>query len=444
MRMDRRALRWITPLGLLAALTVFAAASPVIYPPDSSPKDAADEILVYQNGFCQVFQTFHFDVLDGEALISLPAGAILDTLRLGDLEIVEVRSRDGATPFLPGDEVVIVTIKERIQGRLVAAGDHFAIATGNGTRYVSSEHIVSLEVLSADAPTPGRIQVRLRLAEEDGTYDVVASYILRGVAWHATHDLDVETGKLRTWVTLTGSPGFDVARLTVVSGAPRFILDAPRYGGFESATGRFLALTAADSESDTWSSGSLDEYHEYGLGRPIALPAGVDVRLRLFETEAELDHEIVAHARAWSGDVTPQHEWSFTNPLPEPLPAGTLNFYRDGRFIGQDHLRYLPIDERATLVSGEARDIKVKVTTTCLTPDRDHYEISATNRKTDQAEIRIAFALTDRPVMSHLSSGASQGDDEVSWTLGLKQGETGRVSFELHHYHNNQCPELIP
>jgi len=427
---------WLLCVAALAFLAAFSATATTPHEPAPPTEIAVDELLVYANGFCQVFRSTTLNVVDGEATLDLPASTLVDTLRIDGIRISEVASRDPSQSFLPGDRLRVTTDHGTFTGRVLGFQSYLALDTGNGTRYLDPQAIRSIEVLEAAAPAPGTLQVHIRTDAADGAYEVRVSFILRGLTWHAVHDLDVVNADLHTWAVITGSPGLHVDRLKLVSGSPRFVVADTDSFRLELMSG---ASDTASTENQ-WTPGSLDEYHEYALGRPIDLPVARDVRLTLFDGHVDLRHEIVGYAYSYGGSVSFRHEWTFKNPQSEPLPPGTLGFYKDARFIGQDRLAYLPRSEEATVVSGDALDLKGQVTNTCTGTHSERYDVSVTNRKSERVGLRLHLTLQyqSRLVWSNPTPG--QTGDALDWQLTLEPDETREVHAEARVVGDRPCP----
>lgn len=387
--------------------------------------DPAHELLVYQNGFCQVLQRVKLAVAHGRAELELPNGAFLDTLRILGIDVLEIESREGDGPLSPGDLVVVTTTRGVLQGTVMETSPRLIVLTQNGTQILEYSHVVSIHIVQAGSPEPGRVRVALKVDGPDGVYDVTLSYLLRGIGWHAAHRIDVDASRLQTWITVTGSPGFAVERLTIVSGAPRFVMET---GGHDyHVLNSDAGLMGADA-AGRWSAAALDEYHEYTLDRPIDLPAGREMRLRLFEDRIELSHEYVAHAGLWSGSLVVQHEWTFVNTVSQPLPSGIVSFYRSGRFIGQDSMNYVARDEFVTLVSGEARDLLAAAASRSGCPDQADKQtitLSVTNRKEEATTVRVVLDLPDGSRLESTNPRPqAESRGQAEWRFVLEPGET--------------------
>ncbi len=419
-------------LSLLAfAVTgvVFASATSLMNARTANDRQdvQSDELLVYQNGFCQVFQTLHLQVSSGQASFVLPSGVLLDTLRLAGVDLVQILSHDASEPFAEGDRVRVTTTRDTFDGNVVSLDPYLALATENGTRLIEKSQVVSIELVDAAPIAPGRVRVQVQVDEADGDYEVLANYLLRGLSWSAHHRIEVDSGLFETWIAIAGSPGITTEKLRIVSGSPRFVMSSSSGSVF---AGHYDArMEGLSSDKTDWNAGQLDEYHEYALARPVSIPEGRELRLALFEGQLDLSHANVGRAGLWDGAIAVQHEWTFTNPLDEPLPAGVTSLYRDGRFIGQDRMAYLPRDEETTLVSGSALDIPASMSTRCESTNQRWFEFELTNRKSETIEVRIVLSLPERSVLTTgLVPATYENEGEHAWTFELGPGQTDGAS----------------
>lgn len=414
-------------LVVAASLVASTGFRPLPGPPSAGGSVPTNALVVYENGFSQVHRDLEVDVEGGNATLELPGGALVETLRLVGLDVVEIVSREASATLLPGDRIVVHAGGESVEGRVLSVGERLVVATGNGTRAFAPASVGSVELVDLAGPTPGTVQVRLRVNDSDGRHRVSMDFLLRGLSWHAVHDLETEAGLLRTWATITGSPGLDVASLTLVSGAPRLAFAGPD-ARFAFGNG---VMDGASVAHNDWSAAPFDEYHEYALGRAIELPAGRDLRLLLATNHVDLAHETVVHAERYAGRTPVQHEWSFTNPSGEPLPAGPVSFYTEGRFIGQDALPYLPRGERAVLVSGAALDVQATITTACLDSGHDRVEIAVTNRKASAVDVHIVLRVEPKATIEEASPGAVRSSDGEEWRMHADPDGTAHVEATL-------------
>lgn len=391
-----------------------------------------DEVLIYQNGFCQVIQHLRITVVGGVATIEFPNGIFIETLHLTGIDLLQIDTREVGDQLAPGDHVIIGTVtKERFEGQLVSLGSRIILETDNGTKLIESSQVVSIDLVGAAPLTPGRTHALLHVEGPDGVYNVTASYILRGLSWSAHHRIEVEAQELQTWIKIAGSPGMTVDRLKLVSGAPRFVMWNEPGHFFKYSADAFHGLS--DTTQRQWAAGSLDEYHEYTLNRPIDLLEGREFTLKLFETTLELAHEYAGDVSYYGGDVTIQHRWIFPNKFTQPLPSGVVSFYRDGRFIGQDNLQYLPREEKATLVSGDALDLPASVESHCVDDGTRVFTITVTNRKDDAVEAHLTMGLSYRSRLAESTPRPTVSETNLSWQFTMDAGDawtaTGRLTL---------------
>lgn len=417
----------------LFVLIVGASASTVLpsaAPGRSGPSFFADAVYVYQNGFCQILDTLEIEVKDGKAEIELPDGTIFDTLRIEGVSVYQVVLREDSPTLLPGDRVRLKLADGTMDGKVLELGEFWGIESANGTRYIRADQIRSFEVVDAAPPTPGTTDVTLYVKGGDGPRTIQASYIVRGLSWTPTYEIDVESKRLREWVTLRSPATIEADKLVLVVGAPSMVFQYDYSMRSHAYAG--LAMDGGGGGGPGWEAGSFDHFHEYTLNQSFRFLPGETVRLHFLEGPIDLVKELVAHVGRWTGETNANVEWTFTNRFDQPLAGGTVTFYRAGRIIGQATMPYLPRNDDTRLTSGAERDIVVQTTGTCESSRRWHFDLEVANRDTENHTVFVRFSFYPEEKPADLDPTPTRREpNALIWRLDLAADETTELSGDL-------------
>ncbi len=214
-----------------------------------------------------------------------------------------------------------------------------------------------------------------------GAVTLEASYLTRGVSWHADYvavlEGDSDRFDLSGWVTLENHSGasYENATLKLVAGDVHRA-EPPRREMME-------ALAARPGRSPEVREEALFEYHLYTVGRPttvhdnetkqIALlgASGVQAHRRyVYEPRMRVFRRAMGDAETTTKvGVTLEFINSRRNHLGLPLPAGIVRVYqrdRDGalQLVGEDRIDHTPRDETVRMRMGDAFDVVAERTQT--------------------------------------------------------------------------------
>lgn len=453
--MQRRAVIAIVSLTLLASVV---AAALVIRP--GSPvaltltPNAADRVMLYQNGLASVSLSRSFDATpDGTRLtFALPPTVVFDSVRLeGEgVTVKEIRSTTSQSSGIhPGDEVIVHVDAQKYAGTIQAIEDGtITLRTPTGLTYVEMTKATAIEITKTDiAPAPvGSLSAEALVIAPLGSHNVTLSYLLRGPGWTPTYALDADTGDLVFFATLTAADDWHGVSLDLMSGSPHLVYTPSVFardaGAPESASKGLYDASFGESTQV----GDLHRYHYDGT---INLSRGEAARLVVAEGKAKIVrsyHEIHANT-GWGGlsgdsqNVAVLEKLQIQNDLSEPLPAGTLRAYRGGEFVGEDTMESLPKGDATNVTLATSQDIKAKLTLVSNAADasKDAYSYSLSLRNFGGAsDVRVVIDVpTFRTTLRSFEppSGVARGGS-VAWDaqLGAGESQTFAVSYETLKY----------
>jgi len=246
------------------------------------------------------------------------------------------------------------------------------------------------------------------------------SYMSGGFSWEATYNVVApEEGEMVTlngWVTLKNQSGttFEKAKVKLVAGEVNVnrpqVSRALMEGAFSDARRSKSQVTEK----------SFDDFHLYGLPRPITLRDqetkqveflnSARVEARKTYVYAPVNHRFYGGwnfnpmNQEWPKDVVTSWEFknSEENGLGVPFPAGTVRFYRsdeaDGNleFVGENRIDHTPKNEVISVETGTAFDLlgerkntNFEKQTSGLDWVRESFEITLTNRSEEEKTIMV-------------------------------------------------------
>ncbi len=214
--------------------------------------------------------------------------------------------------------------------------------------------------------------------ETQQTLDV--SYLTGGVSWRADYVLILDekdtAGDLMGWVTLENQSGasFKDAKLKLVAGEVNVAAPSPMGARFAKQ-----ALYAAAESDASFQEKAFFEYHLYDLTRPTSVKNNQTKQIELLQAQGiafEKEYTVFGNQNFFNNPYYSQNYPdkrvpvnvhmkfvnSKANALGQPLPAGTMRFYKkdaDGSqvLIGSDTIQHTPTDEKVRLKLGEAFDV---------------------------------------------------------------------------------------
>lgn len=188
-----------------------------------------------------------------------------------------------------------------------------------------------------------------------GEQPVHLEYLTTGLSWEASYLglLDEEEMALKSQVSVSNSSGltYKDVKLRLVAGQPHRV--ATTRGLYYAKEAMVAAAAPQFAEEAAF------EYHLYTLERPATLEDGRTKQLAFIAAP----HVRIARHYIYEGQyrdgIWTEVEFlnSKLNGLGQPLPAGTIRFYQNGLFVGEDAISHTPVDEKVMLTVGRAFDL---------------------------------------------------------------------------------------
>lgn len=234
-----------------------------------------------------------------------------------------------------------------------------------------------------------------------GLVPIQLRYLSEGFDWNVQYTAVMDSSEnaldLDSWVSISNSSGLSVeqARLNLVAGQIHRLqrgISPPRAEAAKAVAEPAPAFVEQPSF----------EYHLYTLKRPARLPDGETVQLAFVQAHALPIEKKYIYAAYVQDGVQVWVEFDNKGPAENPLPAGIVRLYQrtpEGvQFIGEDTIPHTPLGGRVKLLAGLAFDLVAKRVQTSREQlgertFRDSYEITLTNRKTEDVVIYVRERL---------------------------------------------------
>lgn len=261
----------------------------------------------------------------------------------------------------------------------------------------------------------------------EANFDAQLSYLSGGFDWHATYNVVApekgETVSLNGWVTLKNHSGtaFRDTRVKLVAGEVN--VQRPQASIMES-DGFAVRSSAMRAEKSQVTEKSFDDFHLYGLPRPVTLRDQETKQVEFLNSAKVQARKKYVYApsnhRFYGGwNHNPMNQkfstevatfWEFKNSkangLGVPFPAGNVRFYRsddaDGNleFVGENYISHTPKNELISVETGKAFDLLGERTITNFEKQtsgldwvRESFEITLTNRSETEKTITVREPL---------------------------------------------------
>ena len=406
-------------------------------------KTHADSVTIYQNGVTFVTYKENVTLNSGVNTIAfyLPSSVILETLKIDGVKVLQIKTT-GEQPYLEkGDEVLVRTSNGEYSGVFRGwSGNNLVLVNGNKTMILYD--VQEIEVLNMAEPHLGEISVNATV-EAEGNAEIRVSYLMRGTSWQASYFLDLDTGDIECWATVKGVENWKDVNLTLVSGGPHIVYRyAPSYPYIYYDSMKAEATAGSNGRNGSWSSSELDEYHEYTLNRKITFYKGETAKLPLFSGNVKLRQEYYWSGNQWSSNSKVINRYYINNTLDEPLPSGVVEFYRSGKWVGEDRLTYTPIGDENPVMVGYAYDIKVSSKTISSGWSGEYYpqtysysgEITVKNFKTKSIMIKIEVYVGSGNDLNYSGTPSPKYDDgKLMWTITVNSGSIAKISYNYSY-----------
>jgi len=417
-------------VGLIASSMIVAAfATGVLQGPSfiriTESSSYADTVTIYQNGF--TFVTYAKTVgIQGETSVIqlyLPAGALIETLRVEGINILEIRFGEKSHPLLEKGDVITVHTEDRTYtGKFISWDGWLLLEVNNGTIMITPEKITAIELQEVVQVQGLQSLVEILTDSAAGEYTLKVSYLMRGPGWKPTYLLELDAARLEYWILVENPADWSNVTLTVVSGGPHVV-----YRGLFVPNGNVYYAEKMAAAPD-WSEAQVEEYHEYTLDRKITFQSGVTVKLPLLEGIVDLRQEYF-----WSAENVVDR-YHVSNLLSEPLSAGIIEVYRGSKWVGEDLLAYTPAKANSTVIVGYAFDIKVAVETVkeVYTAERDVIgkQITVRNYKESSISILIEQTLPYRANLVSSDPEATVKGSTLTWTINVDASGSATIYYE--------------
>ncbi len=286
--------------------------------------------------------------------LELPPGTIIQTLTasVDDGVVSEIRVPGEAEIDLltEGTKIIVRTKTETYFGSFIRQYGNLLMEVEGRLVVIPVQEIVAIELVDPipypEEPSDG-IKIVISISGE-GAKNLTLSYLVAGLSWSQVYDLDLADGRIKAWGIISSFWDFGSVDLSLIVGEPRLIITSSSKAG----NWREVALAVPDA-GGSYQSVPLGEYHEYHIGQ-TELRGGEILKLSMFWGEVDLEQFYY-----WNGGRV-EERFNITNTLTEPLGPGRIEFYRDGRWVGEDALQYTSIGEDSTVTVGCAQDVKVE------------------------------------------------------------------------------------
>jgi hypothetical protein len=362
------------------------------------------QVSVYSNGL--VFVSYNYTFEKNGTSLELPAGVILETLRIEGVGI------DGYKEKVSGDVMHVKTETREYEGVFKwedenfiavqdAAGNVWAIEKGKIEHYVPGSPIQEIEVI--------------------GSGNASISYLISGGQWFVSYDFNMDTGELvaKAYVKIPIEAG--ESELSLYSGEPYMKIE---YGGGARLEGKIPAAPISwpeEEESIKIEKREKEEFLVFELEN-VDLKQNTINSLDLFKTQVELDE-----FSYWSeGRV--KEKITLENTRNETLPAGIINFYRDNVWLGNNHLDYLSPGEKTDITVGYQRNVDVEKKLTeqqsGFLKETKEFTITIQNFANESIKLKIEQWVPEKSNIRHVSPKAEVIGNSIIWKVEILPKQT--------------------
>lgn len=413
--------------GVFAAMRLvnMNQGSLVINPGDNSP----DTVKVYGNGvtFVTYVSTVLLEPETDTFQFYLPAGALTDTLTVSGIDVEKVTSKEqGGSMLEKGDVITVYTDGMSYTGKFLGWDSMLLLEANNGTVMIPGDkitRIVLTEVVQVQGP---RILVEVTTTSPPGEYTLRISYLMRGPTWKPIYFIDVGTASLECWAAIINVEDWNNFTLVLVSGGPHIVYAGPVWCDNGNLRIGYSLYGALDFSSVT----TVDQYHEYTYTKRLSFENGTQVRLLLFNGSVSLSQEYY-----WTnGEV--QNRYHIVNLLNEPLATGTVEFYRNQSWIGEDSIPYTPVKAESTATVNYASDVRINSTIT-KSVSEEHTQtqgitLTIKNYKETSITILVQQDINGYDLVTS-TPAANRVGPILSWTIEVDAGSTQTIYYEWTH-----------
>jgi hypothetical protein len=422
-------------------------------------------LTIYSNDLALVQDRREVDLKGGRQTLEFPdvsAQIRAETVSLaaGDLRIVEQNfDFDLLTPAklmekAVGHEVTIVRVnpatgaETREQALVLATNGGVVLKIGPRIEVLRDDGL-PVRVIFDKVPENLRARPTLSVVVDSthaGPRQATLSYLTPGLGWRADYVAlyDAKEGKIdvQGWITLTNSSGttYDNAQTLLVAGSPNQEGANPApYNRFGAPLPVARRATLAQAGTETGTRERLGDFYLYPLAERTNIANQQTKQVSFLDVHgvpAEHGYEFVSN---WLTTADPAQSaksvYRFSTGahagLGDQLPAGVLRFYMhdqrgDSQFIGESQIDHTPMGSTLSLATGDAFDVKVKVTVekrTRLQPlswQTDmHYVVSNASPQPVVVRLVQRGLWGDARVAAESQASARRSADEVEWPVSV-------------------------
>jgi hypothetical protein len=373
--------------------------------PDVSAQIRPETVSLAASDLTIVEQNFDFDLLTPAKLMEKAVGHEVTIVRINPATGAETREQ---ALVLATNGGVVLKIGQRIE--------------------VLRDDGLPVRVIFDKVPDNLRARPTLSVVVDStrrGSRQATLSYLTPGLSWRADYVAlyDAKVGKLdvQGWITLTNSSGttYDNAQTLLVAGTPN--QDDGNSGQFNRVAPPFPNARRATLEQAGTESGTrerLGDFYLYPLAERTTIANQQTKQVSFLDVHGVPAEHGYEFRSGWLAGVDPAKSaksvYRFSTGahagLGDQLPAGTLRFYMhdqhgDSQFIGESQIDHTPMGSTLSLATGDAFDVKVKVTVEKRT------RLQAAHWQTDMHYV-LSNALP-KPVVVALVQNGLWGDARV-------------------------------
>lgn len=312
----------------------------------------------------------------------------------------------------------------------------------NSLALVSQDEIQDIRLMEMPSNFYLKPTLRWKL-NSDKKQDIKAdlSYLTGGLSWEAVYNMVWDDSKLtvNSWITLNNDAGkaFNDITLKLVAGE---INRAPRYGGGKKADYRMM--TAGSAAPDMVSESEFHDFHLYTVNTPVTINNKQSKQIQLYPAKS-VDAEAVYEYSTYGTDVNSLIRFvnSEKNGLGIPLPAGKVLMYKEDKndnqlaLIGEDRIDHTPKDEKVTLKTGVAFDLKgetkvIKYTELGRNKWEREMEVEIKNHSKVTKKINVMhFYDQSAEIISPSSPFKKEAAGKAVFTVELKPDQTKTITW---------------
>jgi len=433
-----------TNLKLLAAALTTASLAPLAtLAADANNSDTV--VTLYNNGPAVVWQTRQMDLQQGTQSIdwpSVPASMLADSLWFaGDaVSLVDatVAAQHGGPNPDPqallarrvGQSVTLIaTDSDRTrQATLVSVAGNAVVVKVDGRMEWLDDNSGWRIAWPAQQPAADALKLSVD-AESAGEQPLTLAYQRADVNWHASYtgrfnsqDGTLQLQSLAVLENKDTSP-LQADEVALIAG------DVARTSDARPKVMMMARTASADSAAPQPQ--SAGGYYRYDLEQPVAINAGGTQILALMPVQTlQAEREYYIEDSWYRGTSTQRRHasmrLSFDNTSGQPLPAGPVRIYGQGRamLLGENQIDNTPPDAPVTLTLGRAFDVTSERRVTASSQDdkthKQTLKIDVYNARNEDTRVHlIEHFPRNAQVVSESAEHDSDSAGQARWQLSV-------------------------